>query len=180
MTSQSFGRPVLSLAELEEAIATYTSLAATKLRRQRSQASQVHVFLHTNFFQRDHDQPQYARSTSCTLAFPTAFTPDLIAAALTCMREIYQPGYKFKKAGVSLTHITPQEVLQPDLFGKFSFEEHERQQRLMQVVDQINAQWGRNTIFYGSMGLERAWQMRQNHLSPHYTTRWPDLLTVRS
>ncbi len=178
MSSQSFGRPVESLQELEEAIATYASIAAMKLRSQRSQALQVNVFLHTNFF--NHRQPQYANSASHTLTFPTAFTPDLIAAAQTCIRHIYKTGYQFKKAGVYLTHITPQDVLQADLFGVFSFDEHERKQRLMEILDEINRFWGRNTIFYGSMGIKREWQMKQKRKSPHYTTRWSELLTIHS
>jgi len=177
MASQSFGRPVENLQELEEAVATYTSVAAIKLRRQRSQASQINVFLHTNFFNRQ--QPQYAGSTSRLLAFPTAFTPDLMAAALSCLRDMYRTGYQFKKAGVYLTHITPHDVLQADLFGMFSFEQHERQWRLMEAIDQINAFWGRTTIFYGAMGLKREWQMRQGRRSPNYTTKWQDIMKIR-
>ena len=176
MASQSFGRPVQSLVELEEAIALYTGLAAVKLRKQQSQASHVSVFLHTNFFHRG--QPQYAKSTSRTLAFPTAFTPDLVAAALVCIRDIYKTGYQFKKAGVYLTHITPQQVVQADLFGIFSFDEHERELRLMEAIDQINAFWGRTTVFYGAVGLKREWQMKQRHKSPHYTTKWSEVLTL--
>lgn len=95
MASQSFGRPVENLHELEEAVATYASIAAMKLRSQHSLTLQVHVFLYTNFFHPH--QPQYANSTTCTLAFPTAFTPDVIAAALTCIRHIYRTGYQSKK-----------------------------------------------------------------------------------
>ncbi len=114
-------------------------------------------------------------ATSRTLAFPTAFTPDLIDAALLCIRDIYQPGYQFKKVGVYVTHITPHNVLQADLFGMFSFEMHEQKQRLMLVIDEINAFWGRNTIFYGANGLKREWQMKQTRKSPHYTTLWQDI-----
>lgn len=176
MSSQSFGRPLESLAELEEAVATYTSLAAVKLRNQHSLASHMSVFIHTNFF--DPRRPQYARSSSHVLAFPTAFTPDLIAAALVCVRHIYRTGYHFKKAGVYLSHITPQDVLQTDLFGNFSFDRHEKQQRLMQTIDQINTFWGRNTIFYGAQGIRREWPMKQTRKSPHYTTKWNELLSA--
>lgn len=176
MASQSFGRPVESLAELEEVVALYTSLAAMKLRGQHSLAAQLSVFIHTNFF--DARSPQYAKSTSRVLAFPTAFTPDLIASAHACVREIYHTGYKFKKAGVYFTHITPQEVLQADLFGIFSFEIHDRKQQLMKAVDDLNRSWGRNTVFYGAIGLTREWQMRQRRKSPNYTTSWQDILAI--
>lgn len=176
MSSQSFGRPVESLEEVKEAVALSTSLAAVKLRRQHALAAHLSVFIHTNFF--DARAPQYAKSTSRTLAFPTAFTPELIAAAHACVHDIYRSGYQFKKVGVYLTHITPQQVLQADLFGMFSFDEHERKQRLMQSIDEINASWGRNTAFYGAIGLTREWQMKQQRKSPNYTTSWQDILTI--
>ena len=176
MSSQSFGRPIESLKELEEAVALYTSIAAMKLRKQHSLAAHLSVFIHTNFF--DSRAPQYAKSTSRMLTFPTAFTPDLIAAARACVQEIYLSGYKFKKAGVYLTHITPQQVVQADLFGMFSFDEHERKQRFMLAIDEVNRFWGRNTVFFGAVGLTREWQMKQVRQSPHYTTKWQDLFSV--
>ena len=178
MVSQSFGRPIEQLVELEEATALYASMAAVKLRRQHSLVSHIEVFIHTNFF--ESERPQYARSESITLPIPTAFTPDILAAALTCVRHIYKPGYRFKKAGVSLTHLTPQTIVQPDLFGFFQMDAYEKQLRLMQVLDDLNRFWGTNTLYYGAIGLKREWQMRQSRKSPHYTTRWRDLVVAHS
>ncbi|GAC1366580.1 MAG: hypothetical protein NVSMB38_46090 [Ktedonobacteraceae bacterium] len=50
----------------------------------------------------------------------------------------------------------------------------------MEIIDEINRLWGRNTIFYGAIGLKREWQMKQTRKSPHYTTRWNELLTIHS
>ena len=177
MASQSFSRPIDTLAELEEAVATYANQACIKLRKQRSLAGQVHVFIHTNYF--DQRQPQYANGASQLLLFPTNFTPTVITAAKECVQRIYQDGYQFKKAGVYITQMTPHNVLQPDLFNQFSFSLHEKQCRLMEVVDQINMQWS-NTLFYAAMGIERPWQMKQKQRSPHYTTRWQELLLVQA
>ncbi len=135
MCAKSFGRPLEQLEELEQAVATYTARAAEKLRKQGSVAAHISVFLHTNYFQPD--QPQYANSASTTILFPTAFTPALIGHALALLRGIYQQGYKYKKAGVLLTWIRPQERIQGDLFGEFSLEQYEKQARLMQAVDVI-------------------------------------------
>ena len=176
MSSHSFSRSIESIQELNEAVALYTSLAAMKLRKQQSLAAHLSVFVHTNFF--DSRAPQYARSTSRVLTFPTAFTPDLIMAARACVQEIYLSGYKFKKAGVHLTHITPQQVVQADLFGMFSFDEHERKQQFMFCLDELNRFWGPNTVFFGSIGLTRDWQMKQSRKSPNYTTGWTDILTI--
>jgi DNA polymerase V len=172
----SFGRPVECLSELVEAIAHYTACAAEKLRREQRQAGRIAVFLMTNPFVPQ--SPQYARSAERHLAFPTAFTPELIQVAKSLLREIYQPGYPFKRVGVHLSEITPQDVLQPDLFGTFDWEEQARQARLMAVVDVVNTFVGRDILVWGAQGLERSWWMKQARRSPRATTRWNEIPQV--
>jgi len=174
MNAKSFGRPIEHLEELEQAVATYTARAAEKLRKQGSVTSHISVFLHTNSFRPD--QPQYANSATRTMLFPTAFTPTLIGHALSLLRGIYQQGYIYKKAGVLFTRIRPEERIQGDLFGEFSLMQYEKQARLSRSIDLINKTCGTDTLFFGAQGLTRGWQMRQERKSPHYTTRWPDLL----
>src|SRR5216684_153198 len=128
MCAKSFGRPIEHLEELEQAVATYTARAAEKLRKQGSVTAHISVFLHTNYFRPD--QPQYANSASRTMLFPTTFTPTLIGHALSLLRGIYQQGVKYKKEGVLLTKIRPEEHIEGDLFGEFSLERHENQARL--------------------------------------------------
>jgi DNA polymerase V len=173
----SFGRPVACLSELEEAIAYYTARAGEKLRREQGQAGRIAVFLMTNPF--DQKSPQYARSAERRLAFPTAFTPELIQVAKSLLREIYLPGYPFKRVGVHLSEITPEDVLQPDLFGSFDWDEQARRARLMVVVDVVNTFMGRDTLVWGAQGLERSWWMKQARRSPRMTTRWNEIPQVQ-
>jgi len=176
MSSRTFGRPIERLDELEEAVATYTARATEKLRKQGSVAAHVSVFMHTDSFRTD--LPQYATSGEKTITFPTSFTPELIKHALMLVRRIYKPGYKYKKAGVYLSKITPQEHVQYDLFGDFSFDQYQKKARLMLAVDLINSLWGNDTIFFAVQGVTRSWQMRQERRSPRYTTQWGELLSV--
>ena len=178
MTAKSFGRSVESLQELEEAISTYTARAAEKLRCQGSAATSISIFIQTNMFQKD--APQYANSLSRLLPYPSSFTPDFLNVALDMVRGIYREGYAYKKCGVFLSKIAPQEVMQADLFGDFSLEREYKKARLMCVVDLLNQWWGSNTIFFGAQGIGRAWKMRQERRSPRYTTRWGDILVVRT
>jgi len=178
MTAKSFGRPVESLAELEEAVATYTARAVEKLRNQESAACCISVFLTTNPFQ--HDAPQYANSLSRMLPFPTSFTPDFLNVALDLVRSMYQPGFRYKKAGVCISKIVSQEVLQADLFGDYSLEREYKKARLMAMVDFINRWWGQNTIFFGAQGIGQEWKMRQERRSPRFTTQWGEILVVRT
>jgi DNA polymerase V len=176
MTAKSFGRPVESLAELEEAVATYTARAVEKLRSQESVASCISVFITTNPFQQD--APQYANSLSRLLPFQSVFTPDFLNVALDMVRSLYQPGLSYKKAGVFISKIVSQEVLQADLFGDYSLERQYTKARLMAIIDFINQWWGHNTIFFGAQGIGREWKMRQERRSSRFTTQWGEILVV--
>jgi DNA polymerase V len=178
MTAKSFGKPVESEEELLEAISTYTAQAAEKLRKQESVASSISVFLHTNAFKKD--APQYSNRISHLLPFPTSFTPDLLNVAREMIHSIYREGYTYSKCGVFLSKIAPQEVMQSDLFGGYSIEREYKKARLMCVVDLINQWWGNNTLFFGAQGIDRVWKMRQERRSPRYTTRWGEIVVVRS
>ena len=178
MTAKTFGKPVECLEELEEAVATYTARAVEKLRKQESVASCITIFAHTNAFKKD--TPQYSNSISRTLPFPSSFTPDFLKVAREMAHIIYREGYAYSKAGVYLSRIASQEVLQTDLFGDYSLEREYKKALIMCVVDFINEWWGSNTIFFGAQGTDRVWKMRQERRSPRYTTRWGEVMVVRS
>jgi DNA polymerase V len=52
--SRSFGRPITTISELREAIATYASRAAEKLRLERLTADAIQVFAKTSRFKEDY------------------------------------------------------------------------------------------------------------------------------
>lgn len=174
--SRTFPTATEAFEEIEELVATYAVQAAEKLRRQRQTASRISVFIATNPF--DQIAPQYAQSAEATLPVTTAFTPDILTLALALLHTVYRPGYRYKRAGVGLSHLQPEAVTQPDLFGLFSTEIHQRQQRVMQVLDEINWTWGPDTLFYASQGAKKSWTMRQRWRSPRYTTRWGEILSL--
>jgi DNA polymerase V len=176
MCSKTFGRVITSREEMEEALAHYAARATEKLREQDSLASCLTIFIRTNSFRKDIQQ--YSNSYTINFPYPTAFTPDLIRYTLDGLKEIYQEGFRYKKAGVYLTKITPQHALQPDLFGKFSLTEQYKQARLMLIVDAINRIYGRDTLFFAIQGIARNWRMRQFKLSQRFTTQWSEILTI--
>jgi len=176
MCSKTFGKEITTFDELTEAVATYTARAAEKLRQQDSLAALLTVFIRTNTF--NQTIPQYSNSFTISMPYPTAFTPELIHAALTGLRAIYKDGYRYKKAGVYLSHITPLDAVQPDLFGAFSLAQHVQQARLMALVDAINRVYGRDTLFLAVQGTTRAWAMQRRRLSQQFTSRWDEILTI--
>jgi DNA polymerase V len=178
VTSKAFGRPVESLEELSEAVATYVSRLAEKLRVQHSLASVLEVFIHTSHFATK--GPRYANSITIRLPQPTAYTPELAAQARLGLEKIYRPGFKYQKAGVIVLDLVPENGRQLNLFGEGEGGPAtlDRNQKLMEAVDEINRKMGRNTVRLGAAGFKEAWGMRRGNLSQHYTTRWDELLTV--
>jgi DNA polymerase V len=123
---------------------------------------------------------QYSNSASKRLLVASAFTPDLIDAALDAMRSVFRLGFAYSKAGVFFSQISSRDRIPPDLFGAHNPDVYARKERIMAVVDAVNRLFGPDTIFFDSIGLttERTWKMRQEHLSKHYTTRLQEILEV--
>jgi DNA polymerase V len=105
MASRSFGRPVTTLPELREAVASYTARAAEKLRRQHLATAHLMVFVETNRFRAD--DPQHCASRTVELPVATSDSGKLIGAALAGLQSIGREGYRYKKAGVVLLELHP-------------------------------------------------------------------------
>ncbi|MDQ7969256.1 MAG: DUF4113 domain-containing protein, partial [Oxalicibacterium faecigallinarum] len=166
VSSRSFGQMVGTIEELEESVSTYMTSAAEKLRGQGSTCNLVQVFVETNRFREDHKQ--YNGSMTVPLTEATNDTRRLIAAALFGLRRIYQPDFLYKKAGVILMELQPEEVRQQLLFR----EEDPRSAKLMQALDVLNGEYGRNTVFMGSSGIHKRWSAKFEKVTPQYTTNW--------
>ena len=113
--SRSFGRSVTTLAEMRQAVATYTARAAEKLREERLAVSVLTVFLTTNTFK---DEPQYSNAATIKLPIASDSTSDLLRYALPGVERIYRDGFKYKKAGVMLTALVPASQVQGNLFDQ--------------------------------------------------------------
>jgi DNA polymerase V len=174
VSSRSFGRPVERFEELREAVAAYMSRAAEKLRAQKSVAGAVTVFLSTNRFKEN--EPQYSNGITCRLPVPSSYTPRLLDIAGRLLGRIYRKGYRYKKAGVMLYEIMPLGDAQLDLFSRFH--DTDRMRQLMQIMDRVNHDTGRHTLYFSAEGIVKPWQMRRCFLSGKYTTNWNEIPVV--
>ena len=52
--------------------------------------------------------------------------------------------------------------------------------KMMQTIDTINSRYGSSTLKIASEGIEKAWKMKRENVSPCYTTRFEDLVEVKS
>ncbi|MBS1730983.1 MAG: Y-family DNA polymerase [Bacteroidetes bacterium] len=175
-TTRMFGRPVSDIKEIREAVATYITRAAEKLRRQRSAATIIEVFVMTNAYvntEYEYNPASYYRSRQ--LPQPSASTPELIHHAVQLAEELHRPSTRYLKAGVLLSGIVPDNSIQANLF----LPPVPAQKQLMEAIDNINFSMRNDMIKYASAGLHKHWKMRQELRSPRYTTRWEELPFTR-
>lgn len=176
MSSRSFGTPVESIEELGAAVSTYVARAAEKLRHQGSVTAAVYVFVLTNRFKET--DPQYGAGHTVPLPVPSDDTRVLTQAALQGLKTIYKNGYRYKKAGITLTLLSDKQIQQGTLFDQPAISV--RSAQLMATVDAANKAFGPNTLRSAATGIsQQRWKARSNNCTPHYTTRWEDLPEVR-
>jgi DNA polymerase V len=169
MVSRSFGKMIEDYTTISEAVATYTSMAAAKLRKQKSCAKAILVFVDSNPFREDLEQ--YSRHIIMNLLVASNSTQELIQYALEGLKKIFRPKIAYKKAGVMLMDICSEKVIQGHLFDTLDRKKH---RDLMVVMDKVNDWYGRNTLKIAAMGDGKAWKIKQERLSPCYTTRLSD------
>jgi len=178
--TRSFGHFITELSDLNEAVTEFASRAAQKLRTQGSQTGQVLVFIRTSPFR---PEAQYSHSITVPLRRPSADTALVVAAALTGLRAIYRPGFKYAKAGVMLLELQSDCVQQGELALMVEDERIVDRARLMSTLDELNDRYGRGTVLMASAGLagnRRTWSMKQERRTPGYTTCWDDLAVARA
>ena len=173
ISSRSFGKLVVKLGDLQQAVASYTARAAEKLRRQHSVAGALQVFLQTDPHKTG--EPQYHPSIMMPLAEPSDDTGLLASRALLGLKQIYKPGYRYQKAGVMLMELSDAITSQPDLFSHASERDRQKSQRRMETLDLINRKMGQRTLRLAAEGFQQAWKVRTDYPSPRYTTRWEEL-----
>lgn len=171
--SRSFSEKVSDRAVLEEAIASFTSRAAEKLREQESRAGFLSVFIRTS----PGALPFESRSCHVTLPIPSDYTPELIRLAKEAFGRIVTPGVAYKKAGVTLGDFSDASELQTDLFTPSDADP--KKSALMQTVDQINRRYEKELVRSAAMGFNRKWRSARSSASPNFTTAWDELPQVR-
>ena len=169
-SSKSFGKLIIEIEKIEEAISNYAARACEKLRTQKSKTNGIYVFLKTNPFRKN--EPQYQKSATLGFDLPTSDTGLIIRSAKNLIKRIYDNRYRYHKCGIILLDLVPENQIQSHLFIKY---DEYRKDNLMKVLDNINKSMGRKTIFHASQGIKYEWETRRNKVSQHYTTKWEDL-----
>ena len=173
--SRSFGGRITEYHEMRQAICSYASRAAEKLRGEHQYCRFISAFVKTSPFALN--EPYYGNNASVKLLTPTQDSRDIITAAIKCLDAIWRDGHRSQKAGVMLGDFYSQGVAQLNLFDDNA--PWKNSEKLMEVLDHLNAKDGRGTLYFAGQGIQTTWQMKREMLSPRYTTRFSDLLRVR-
>lgn len=172
-TTRSFEENYTEFDQLAERISTFAVSCAEKLRKQNSCCNSIMVFIRTN--RHRENLPQYSRNIVVKLPFPTNSSIELTQFAMQALRCIYKQGYAYKKAGVVVQDFSQENGLQQNLFKN----RNEKHIPLMEVIDKMNAQFGQQKIRLAAQDTQRVWKMKQERLSPRYTTRISDIITIK-
>ncbi|CAM7974052.1 DNA polymerase V subunit UmuC [Lelliottia nimipressuralis] len=172
--SRSFGERITSKEAMRQALCQYATRAAEKLRGERQFCRHIGIFIRTS----PHalNEAYYGNSAGEKLAFPTHDTRDIIEVAMRSLDRIWLDGRRYMKAGVALDDFTPNGVTQLNLFDENK--PREKSAQLMKVLDGIN-QSGLGDVWFAGQGVNTAWKMKREMLSPAWTTCWNDIPIAR-
>ena len=171
-TTRSFEKMYTKLEDISERVSTFTASCSEKLRKQESHCNMIMVFVQTNYFRKD--QPQYSRNIVINTDFPTNSTIELNYYSQIGLKAIFKEGYHYKKAGVIVMGLTPNNETQLSLFNT----SNPKHQPLMSVIDKMNKSYGKNKIKFATQSLDRQWKMKHEKLSNCYTTKINEIIKI--
>ena len=170
--TRSFENEIFKIEDLEERVITFAVSCAEKLRIQNSNCNLLMLFIHTNRHKKKDNQ--HDQNIVINLPYATNSSITIVKYALKALRLIYKKNYGYKKAGVILMGLTPEDFQQLSVFEN----EDPKHKYLMKAMDTINDKIGQKKIKLASQDLNKTWKMRQQYLSKRYTTNWNELLEV--
>ena len=172
-TSRTFATEIEDLAQLKSAMINFLSRCAQKLRYQKSNCGEMKLFISTNRFK----DSEIKNNRMILVKFNTATdsTLEMAQSLDIALKSIFEIGVKYKKAGVILSDLVPNNSIQLNIFDDTNYTKHSN---LMDVVDKINLKQGKNILILASEN-PKAIGMGRQRISPCYTTQWDKLLKVK-
>lgn len=173
-TSRSFGDLQNKLSSIQEAIATHAASCAEKLRKQKSAAGGMYVSLSMSRFTKQEGD----KYSGTYIKFPQATndTALLIQHASQGLRKIFKDGIDYKKCGVTVMEIVPEDTVQLNMFEATS---DSKQKALARTIDALNQKLGKNMLRHAVQGFDNnTWKLRCENRSPNYTTSISEVLVV--
>jgi DNA polymerase V len=172
-TTRSFEKNLTCYEDLKERISTFSICCSEKLRRQKSNCNFIYVFVKSNSHQKN--KLQYRNGIVMTLPYGSNSSITINKYAIEGLKKIYKKNVEYKKAGVIVMGLIPNNKIQLNIFEK----ENPKHQVLMKTLDFIIKKEGNGKIKLGSQDLKRIWKMKQTKLSPRYTTELKEIIELK-
>jgi DNA polymerase V len=171
--SRMFGQPSSNYSDLKEAVISYASSAARRLREQNIFAGSIEVFVRSKRYRATR---KYANSCEMKFSNPVRSDHQIASKAACCLENIYRKNICYRKCGVILKNLVEDKNVQVNLLE----ENNCRGEKIAGLVDGINKTIGKGTLKLLGEGFKQNWAMKRRHLSNHYTTRWEQLPVAKS
>ena len=172
-TTRTFESDYRNFEEVRERIVTFAVSCAEKLRSQHSLCNALTVFVESNRFKENDEQ--YSNQAVIKLPYPTSSGIELAEFALQGLHAIFKKGIGYKRAGVILMNFVPDNEYQQSLFYK----SNPKHAKLMETVDKINTKFGQQKVRLATQD-KKIHKMRQERLSPNYTTKLSDIIEIKA
>ncbi|SNR53570.1 DNA polymerase V [Lutibacter agarilyticus] len=170
-TTRTFEKAIKEFEPIKERIATFANSCAEKLRRQRSECSYLYVFLRTSSYS------DVKRNVGIVVHLPYATNSSITICnfAIKGITQLYKKGFNYKKAGVIVMGIKPEKDHQFSLFN----DENPKHKSIMKVIDTVNLKYRSPKIKIANQDLDKTWKMKQEYLSPRYTTAINEIIEIK-
>ncbi len=172
-TTRSFESIFSDIDNIKERVSTFAVSCAEKLRKQHSSCHMIIVLLSSDRHKKDIEQ--HRTSKTVVFPYPTDSSLSISNAAVNAVKSMFKKGVKYKRAGVIVTGLVPTDNHQLDLF----LHENPKHKPLMSAIDRMNTRFKADKIKLGNQDLKRTWKMRQERLSPKFTTNINDILIIK-
>ena len=106
-----------------------------------------------------------------------AAVPEAEKQALIALRDIYKKGYKYQKAGITLSGLNEVDAYKKNLFSSINSEE--KRKKLMKAIDYTNIKYGRNVLSIAQAGFKKKCNVKRQHSSKIDTACFKLLPSVR-
>ncbi|WP_372794014.1 Y-family DNA polymerase [Lutibacter sp.] len=170
-TTRTFENALKEYEPIKERIATFANSCAEKLRKQHSECSYLYVFLKTSSYS------NVKRNVGVVIHLPYVTNSSITICnyAIKGINQLYKKGYNYKKAGVIVMGIKSEKHHQFSIFE----DENPKHKTLMHVMDTLNLKYNAPKIKIANQDLDKTWKMKQEHLSPRYTTAINDIIEIK-
>lgn len=170
--TRSFSGNIKTISEMKERISTFATVCAEKLRKQKSCCYGVMVYLRKDKYNIETKKYNFLKIETLPFASNSSLTISNLAVKM--LKTIFEEGEIYKKAGVIVTNLIPENQKQFHLFE----EENPKHLKLMEVMDAYYKKTGERKIRLGNQDLQKTWKMKQDHLSKKYTTDIHHILEI--